>query len=761
MKAKILNYVFLVVLLFTVSQVQSQNLLTDGDFSATTEINNYGSLPPNEWCELKSEYVDADAKVIDGVCYYKVNSSGSQTWEVQLMQGGFILKDGHSYRLSFDVKSDAKTSFGVFLGENEGSWTSLLGYDNYTQFATTEWKTIVLDFKIKCGVFPYHKLSFELGTITTNMYFDNVVLEDLGAFTPSIGILGSSVNGWDVDVDMKTTDGINYTMSDYPLTSGYVKFRQDNEWCKNWGGADFPNGNAYMYGPDIQVPNPGNYDITFNRETGDYSFVCRNNCFPLIGIIGTAVPPYFDLGPDVNLTTSDGITYTLTNYTFTGGKAKFRQNDDWTTNWGSADFPAGIAAPDGDNILVPAGTYTVNFNVKTGAYNFEIPSIGILGTALNGWDVDIDMATTDGVIYTLTEYPFNDGFVKFRSGDSWVYNWGGWDFPTGWAWSNGPDIYVPAGIYTVTFNRNTGEYSFKIITCIQCPESIYTDKEPGKCGATVYYSDVVAALDCKGEGTVIEQIEGLPSGSFFPIGPTINTFLLTNAEGKKSTCSFKVFVFDLQPPVITGLKENWAPLWPANHRMVNIPLDYNIINDCGKIYTEIYVYSNEPENGTGDGDMSPDWKIVDDHNILLRAERSAKGTGREYYVYIVVRDENWNFDSRQIIIKVPHDSGNLSNSDIIYDNKTKSAVILVPEEITPFNARIWPNPSNGSFNLEIQSLSGELTVFSVFDITGKLISTGKTSPKEFIRFGENLRPGMYQVTLQQGDKHKNIKVLKQ
>jgi hypothetical protein len=173
------------------------------------------------------------------------------------------------------------------------------------------------------------------------------------------------------------------------------------------------------------------------------------------------------------------------------------------------------------------------------------------------------------------------------------------------------------------------------------------------------------------------------------------------------------------------------------------------------------VNSNEPENGTGDGDMSPDWQIVDDHNILLRAERSAKGTGREYYVYIVVRDENWNFDSKQIIIKVPHDSGNLSNSDSIYDNKTKSAEILVPEEINPFNARIWPNPSSGSFNLEIQSLSEELTVFSVFDITGKLISTGKTSPKEFIRFGENLRTGMYQVKLQQGDNHKNIKVLKQ
>lgn len=431
MKTKTFTCFIFGVLFFTVSQLQSQNLITDGDFSTTTEINNYGYLPPNEWCELLSYDADANATVVDGVCYYQVNFSGYSTWEVQLMQGGFILKDGHSYRLSFDVKADYFTGFGVFLGENEGNWTSLIGYDRYYQFATTEWQTIVLDFNTANGIFPYHKLSFELGTVTTNMYFDNVVLEDMGTYTPSIGILGSSVNGWDIDIDLETTDGITYQLMDYPLTNGAVKFRQDDSWNNSWGGFDFPNGTAFMYGPNIQIPNPGSYDISFNRLTGEYSFTCVNKCLPFIGIIGSAVTPFFELGPDVNLSTIDGINYTLKSHKFFDGEAFFRKDDNPKNSWGGNHFPIGTAVADGPAIPVLAGVYNVKFNILTGEYKFETPSVGILGSALNGWDVDIDMETADGEIFTLTDYTFTEGEIKFRLDDSWEINWGGWEFPNG------------------------------------------------------------------------------------------------------------------------------------------------------------------------------------------------------------------------------------------------------------------------------------------------------------------------------------------
>ena len=245
MKVKIFTQLVLGIMFFNVTLSYSQNILTDGDFSTTTVISpNDGWPPPNVWSTFQSGGVDASATVVDGVCNYNIPGygyPGSGTWEIQLAQAGFTLLQGHSYRLSFDVKADAPRTFGVFLGENGGNWISLLGYERYTQNASTDWQTISLDFNSTCS-FAYNKLSFELGGISTSMYFDNVMLTDLGPYQSSVGILGSSISGWDVDVDMITTDDIHYTVSDLPLTVGRVKFRQDNMWCINWGGNTFPTG---------------------------------------------------------------------------------------------------------------------------------------------------------------------------------------------------------------------------------------------------------------------------------------------------------------------------------------------------------------------------------------------------------------------------------------------------------------------------------------------------------------------------------------
>ena len=42
------------------------------------------------------------------------------------------------------------------------------------------------------------------------------------------------------------------------------------------------------------------------------------------------------------------------------------------------------------------------------------------------------------------------------------------------------------------------------------------------------------------------------------------------------------------------------------------------------------VTSNEPVLGHGSGNTSPDWIVVDDHHVLLRAEREGGGNGRIY-----------------------------------------------------------------------------------------------------------------------------------
>ncbi|MFV0303889.1 MAG: HYR domain-containing protein, partial [Moheibacter sp.] len=52
------------------------------------------------------------------------------------------------------------------------------------------------------------------------------------------------------------------------------------------------------------------------------------------------------------------------------------------------------------------------------------------------------------------------------------------------------------------------------------------------------------------EDPTTTQIEGLPSGSDFPVGTTTNTFQVTDANGNSTTCSFDVIVDDGIAPEI-------------------------------------------------------------------------------------------------------------------------------------------------------------------------------------------------------------------
>jgi len=283
------------------------------------------------------------------------------------------------------------------------------------------------------------------------------------ASAQTIGLVGTGANGWpgaplpapQPDIMLTTTDNITYTKSNVTIATGAVKFRQDQDWTINWGANTFPTGTGTQGGPDIPT-TAGVYNITFNRTTGVYNFASVVT-YPVISITGTSVGGF---GTDVNMNTTDGITYTLLGYNFTAGEVKFRQDASWTTNWGSGDFPSGTGTQDGPNIPLPYATMNVTFNRTTGAYTFSYVSIGILGTSVNGWDTDVDMNTTDGVTYTLDNYPLTDGLLKFRQDNSWTYNWGG-TFPTATGVAGGSDIPVsPAGTYNISFNRNTLAYSF-------------------------------------------------------------------------------------------------------------------------------------------------------------------------------------------------------------------------------------------------------------------------------------------------------------
>jgi hypothetical protein len=193
--------------------------------------------------------------------------------------------------------------------------------------------------------------------------------------------------------------------------------------------------------------------------------------FQTVGIIGSATTQGWDASTPMKLAnTSDPHQWTLTLY-LTEGEAKFRANNSWTFNWGSAEFPAGTAFQDGPNIQIPSTSYyTVMFNDVTGAYDFQALSppsystIGLIGDATAaGWDASTALVVdaNDPHRWSIESISLSDGEVKFRANDAWDVSWGGGALPGGTAFESGPNIPVRAGEYSVTFNDATGEYLFE------------------------------------------------------------------------------------------------------------------------------------------------------------------------------------------------------------------------------------------------------------------------------------------------------------
>lgn len=214
---------------------------------------------------------------------------------------------------------------------------------------------------------------------------------------PPVSIVGDGVGGWPesagnpgpIDTNqLSSTDGVNYKLDKLACVVGPAKFRQDNAWTINWGNAAFPSGIATQGGDNIAITTAGTYDVKFNRVTGEYSFT-----IPSIALVGQATPTGWPTGTpgeiDASaLTTTDGVTYTLTNVALSVGECKFRANNSWDVNWGAADFPSGTGTQGGANIAIAtADNYDVTLNRVTGAYNFTPTDLSLNQFGINAVSV--------------------------------------------------------------------------------------------------------------------------------------------------------------------------------------------------------------------------------------------------------------------------------------------------------------------------------------------------------------------------------------
>ncbi len=153
---------------------------------------------------------------------------------------------------------------------------------------------------------------------------------------------------------------------------------------------------------------------------------------------------------------------------------------------------------------------------------------------------------------------------------------------------------------------------------------------------------IVATLDCAiANGTTI-------TNTAFVTSTTPDSDPTNNSASASITANNPL-------PVISNTSVDRPELWPPAHNMVEVTVSYNVTDNCdvAGVVRALSVTSNEPENGTGDGDASPDWQVLDANHVRLRAERAGSGGGRIYTITITATDTAGGASTAAVTVRVP------------------------------------------------------------------------------------------------------------
>jgi len=166
------------------------------------------------------------------------------------------------------------------------------------------------------------------------------------------------------------------------------------------------------------------------------------------------------------------------------------------------------------------------------------------------------------------------------------------------------------------------------------------------------------------------QVDGPSVGSFDStscdtniVAPLVTasvalTFEMVVSDGMLSSppAPVAVFVQDVGAPPACDLAQAIpASLWPPNHKMLAVAITGVSDPDNQQVtLTVTAVTQDEPVNGLGDGDTSPD-AVLQGSSVLIRSERSGLGNGRVYRINFMASDGSGDSCTGSVAVCVPHD----------------------------------------------------------------------------------------------------------
>lgn len=207
---------------------------------------------------------------------------------------------------------------------------------------------------------------------------------------------------------------------------------------------------------------------------------------------------------------------------------------------------------------------------------------------------------------------------------------------------------------TATASTGTTSGSFTVTVVDTTPPALtlpatITAEATGPGGAAVSYSATSSDLVDGSRPVTCDHT----SGSTFPLGTTIVQCSATDTHNNTSYGSFTVIVRDTTPPTIVSVTATPSNLWPPDHKMANIAVTVVATDlvDPAPVSQIVSVTSNQPDNGTGDGDVANDIVLTGPLTLQLRAERS-QGIDRVYTITIGCTDFSGNTAFRTVTVTV-------------------------------------------------------------------------------------------------------------
>ena len=165
------------------------------------------------------------------------------------------------------------------------------------------------------------------------------------------------------------------------------------------------------------------------------------------------------------------------------------------------------------------------------------------------------------------------------------------------------------------------------------------------------------------DGGLVTLVQDPPGP--YALGDTMVTLTVTDETGLTASCTATVTVIDVVPPELSVVLTP-DELWPPNHQMMDVEAIVVASDNCGPPAVVLSsVSSNEADNGAGDGNTVNDIQGTEigtaDFMFMLRAERSALGTGRIYTATYTATDGSGNQTVVAGYSLVPHDQGGVTD----------------------------------------------------------------------------------------------------